>query len=272
MTKPLPVLLLLLASATCSSGAVIKYQITCDLGKGAAQIRKARLYTVVLTPIAANNSCRVKVADPGGKTVFGYEAPGMQVYVGPGVTADGGPNAVIQADSSPYQLFVISLGEHARLVRTIENAYGFWLRDDCGGKIKIWTVDGAFQGDPDLLDVYHYDLFTPEVVFEMRGDKLVDATPDCKDYFDKERTSLRSQVPDRSLHAFHADRIRNDFRKGQVKGYVLKIAFCYLYTGRKNEAKQFIDQFWPSDDSARIWRSIVKRRSEGVLRNIAAQR
>ena len=270
MLKSFPLLLCLLASPTPSIAAVVKYQMNCNLGKGTTQALKTRVYSVTLTP--SKGSCHVDVIDAHQKSVFEYDAWSMQVFVGAAVTADGRPNAIVQADGQPERLFVVSLGEHARLLRTIENAYGFRLQNDCGGKIRIWTSDGAFQDDPDLRGVYHNGLFTPDVVLEMRDDRLLNATPDCREYFDREISSIRSHVSEQEFENFRANRIADDFRKGQVKGYILKIAFCYLYTGREQQAKEFIDRIWPSNDSARLWQSIIKLRSEGVLRSVTQDR
>jgi hypothetical protein len=270
MLGSLTVLLCLLAAATPSAAATVKYQMDCNLGKGTIQAQKTQAYSVVLTPL--RGSCHVEIRDAHQKTVFDYDGRGIQVFVGSGVTADTSPNAIVQSDGPPDRLFIVSLGDHARLLRTIENKYGFWLQNDRGGKVRIWTADGAFQDDPDLRDVYHNDLFMPEVVFEMRGDKLVDATPECREYFDREINSARSHLPERAFENFRANRIADNFRKEQVKGYILKIVFCYLYTGREQQAKEFIDRVWPSNDSARLWKSITGLRSEGVLRNISEDR
>jgi hypothetical protein len=214
--------------------------------------------------------CLVSVLNAGKKSIFEYASTGMQVFVGVGVTTDGSPNAIIQADTPhPYKLFIVSLGEHPRPTRVIENLYGFWLQDDCGGRIRIWTSDGAFQQDSDLADVYHSDLFTPDVVFELQEERLVDATLKCRVYFDNEIRSLRSMLTEEELKRFRTNRIADDFHRGQVKGKILKIIFCYLYTGRETEAKQVLQQMWPSNDSDRLWQSIVKLRSEGVLSNLS---
>ena len=143
----------------------------------------------------------------------------MQVFVGVGVTADSSANAIIQADHfKSYRLFVVSLGEHPRLVRTIENQYGFWLQDDCGGRIRIWTSDGAFAMDPDLADVYHRDLWTPDVVLELEGEGLVDATPMCRAYFDQEIESLHSKLKERDVQRFRSHQIKDDFYRGKSNG------------------------------------------------------
>lgn len=260
-------ILFALTFATPCGAAQVKYQMDCDLGKGSTQTRRANGFTVILTP--SNGMCRVSVLDAHKKSVFQYASTGMQVFVGVGVTADGSPNAIIQADDfNPYKLFVVSLGEHPRLVRTIENQYGFWLQDDCGGRVRIWTSDGAFAMDPDLADVYHRDLLTPDVVLELQGESLVDATPICRAYFDQEIESLRSKLRERDIQRFRGHQIKDDFYRGQVKGKILKIIFSYLYTGRETEAKRFLQQMWPSNDSERLWRSILELRSEGVLRNL----
>ena len=267
MLKPLSLALFAVALATPCMAAQIKYQMNCDFGKGTTQTRQSGGSTVILTP--ANGNCHVSILDASHKSVFEYDATGMQVFVGMGVTTDGRPNAIIQADaSSPYKLFIVSIGEHTRLLRTIENQYGFWLQDDCGERIRIWTHDGAFQGNSDLVDVYHYDLFTPAVVLEMEGEKLVDATPECRVYFDKQIESLRSRLPADDINGFRKNQMADAFHRGEVKGRILSIIFCYLYTDRETEAQEVLQQMWSSNDADRLWQSILELRSAGVLSQV----
>ena len=267
MLKPLSLVLFAVTFATPCNAAQVKYQMDCNLGKGTTQTQRSNDFTVMLTP--ANGRCRVSVLDMNQNPVFEYEAGAMQVFVGIGVTTDDRTNALIQADASPVnKLFIVSLGEGARLLRTIENRYGFWLQDDCGGKTRIWTSDGAFQENSDLVDVYHYDLFTPPVVFEMDGEKLIDATPKCREYFDKQIESLRSRLPADDINRFRTNRIADAFHRGEVKGRILSIMFCYLYTNREIEARTVLQQMWPSDDADRLWQSILKLRSAGVLSQV----
>jgi hypothetical protein len=269
MLRALSVFLLAIASATPSIAAQIRYQMNCDHGKGTIQTQRSNGSTVILTP--ANGMCHVSVLDARQRTIFQYDAWGLQVFVGIGVTTDGSRNAVIQAEtdtSVPIKLFVVSLGENPRLLRMIENQYGFWLQNDCGGRIRIWTADGAFQGYPDLIDVYHYDVFTPVVVFEIQGEVLIDATPECRLYFDKQIESLRSQLPENDINRFRTNEIADSFHRGEVKGWIVSLIFCYLYTDRETEAKQVLQRMWPSNDADRIWQSIVQHRSDGVLSQV----
>jgi len=68
----------------------------------------------------------------------------MQVFAGKDFAGDDEPVAIVQADDeSPYRLFVVSLGSHPGLVKTIENNYGFWLGDDCDDKhLRIGPLTG----------------------------------------------------------------------------------------------------------------------------------
>lgn len=257
-------ILLLIALATPASAKHLKYQMSCDLGKDTTQTRRANSSTVTLT--FSKGMCNVSVLSPSGASIFKYSATDMQVFVGVGLMADGNPDAVIQADTfNPYKLFIISLGEHPRLIKTIQNQYGFWLQDDCGG-IRIWTSDGVFAGAPDLADVYHNDLFVPDVVLGLQGSSLVDATPKCRAYFDKEIDRLKLQLSQNDIDEFRSNRISDEFHRGEIKGYILKIAFCYLYTDQGEKAKQSLAEMWPPSDKERIWSAILKLRSEGVLR------
>lgn len=114
--------------------------------------------------------------------------------------------------------------------------------------------------------VYHYDLMVPEIALELRGTKLVDATPNCKVYFDEQVRLVRSWLKSTDISRFRAGRLTDDFHRGEVKGYILKIVFAYLYSGRNTEAQQVLSEMWPQKDTLRIWNWIIQRRSGGTLR------
>lgn len=267
MTRSVVLFLLVVGFAVPSAARVYKYQLNCDLGKGRAQNIRVGRFDIVLTP--ENYHCHVAVLRRSNKTVFEYTSNGMQVFAGKGLAGDDEPVVIVQADDvSPYRLFVVSLGSNPGLVKTIENNYGFWLRDDCDDEhLRIWTSDEAFQGDKELVNVvYHYDLMVPEIALELHGTKLVDATPNCKAYFDEQVRLVRSLLESGDITRFRAGKITDDFHRGEVKGYVLKIVFAYLYSGRESEAHSVLSEMWPQKDTARIWNWIIEKRSEGTLR------
>lgn len=263
-------LALFACAATPCLGVQIKYQMQCSEGKGPTQTREANGSTVVLS--AESGSCQITVFDSHRTSVFQYKSRWfIDAFVGTGVTENGKPNAIIQtpgASDKGYKLFVVSLGDQPHLITTIENQYGFWLQNDCGDVTRIWTSDGAFQNDPDLIDVYLYDVFTPPVVLGVRGGRLFDATPECKPYFDKVIANTRVKLSEQQIRTFRSGRTPKEAAQGLVRGRILYIVFCYLYTDRENDAHQTVERMWPPQDAHRIWQSIIKRQAEGVLAQI----
>jgi hypothetical protein len=106
----------------------------------------------------------------------------------------------------------------------------------------------------------------PEIALELRGTKLMDATPKCKRYFDEQVRLVRLSLTNSDISRFRAEKIADDFHRGQVKGYILKIVFAYLYSGREIEAHQMLSEMWRQKDIGRIWNWIIARRSQGTLR------
>jgi hypothetical protein len=210
--------------------------------------------------------CHVEVKDLQGSLLFEHAATGMQVSSALGPTDEGRSFFVVQDDSSPNQLFVLGLGPHPRVLATIKNGYGFWIQNGCGdGRWHIWTADDAFQGDPELADVYHQDLFVPEVALDLHANKLIDGTSACKQHIDRRVAAVRASLTEREIAAFKNSAIKDAFRQGQVKGYILYIAFADLYAGQEKAARDVLRRMWPPEDEERVWNWMLQKRSEGIL-------
>jgi len=176
---------------------------------------------------------------------------------------------VIQTVSSPYKLTVLSLGLHPGVLATVENGYGFWIQNGCAdGRWHVWTSDSAFQNEPELVDVYHYDLLVPEVVLDVHGNKLVAVTPNCKLYFDHRIAVLRAGLTTQKIAAFRSHSIKDAFQSGEVKGKILGIVFTDLYIGQETTAHEALREMWPPEDQERVWQWMLKKRSEGVLMHL----
>jgi hypothetical protein len=255
----------LLFGFACSLQAkMIPYRLTCDLGKGATQTLRTQSISVRL--LRRDGTCHVEVADLQGTVLFEHVATGMQVSSVLGPTDESLRLFVVQVDSSPNQLFAFALGSHPRVLATIKNGYGFWVENGCGdGRSHIWTADDAFQGDPELADVYHQDLFVPEVVLDVHGNKLIDGTAACKRYFDRRIAAVRASMTAQEIAAFKNRALKDAFRSGQVKGYILYIAFADLYTGQEQAAHDVLRRMWPPEDEERVWNWMLRKRSEGIL-------
>jgi hypothetical protein len=203
------------------------------------------------------------------KVIFEKTSEALQVFAEEKFGAKKQPCAVVQVNSTSPRLFIVSLGKKPGLLKTVSNQYGFWFQDDCDDRnIKIWTSDGAFQGDKEMLSIYHYDLYVPRVVLDLQGEKLVDATPKCKKYFDKAIKNCKSRLKNADLVGFKNGTIKKKFHSGEVKGRILFIVFSYLYSGRELEAKQELEKMWPPADKQRIWNWMMEKRSNGILRQL----
>lgn len=258
------VLTLLFSFAYSAHAKMLPYHLNCDLGKGSTQTM--RLQSVTVRLIHGDGNCHVEVSDVEGKLLFEHVATGIQISSAQGPTKEGLVFFVIQDDSSPSRLFVLGLGPHPRVIATIRNGYGFWIENGCSdGRWHIWTADDAFQGDPELADVYHQDLFVPEVALNIHGNALVNESSACKSHFDHRTAAIRLQLTTREIDEFRNRRVKNAFRSGQVKGYILDIVFGDLYSGREEVAKNELHRMWPADDEQRLWKWMLQKRSEGIL-------
>lgn len=269
---PLSRLVLILALISVAlvpplDGSTLPYHLNCDLGKGSPQVMQVPGLMVSLVP--RDTVCYLKVESFRGKILFESNETGIQVFSPVDLARDERQFLLVQVDSSPYRLEVIQIGSHPRIVTSVENKYGFWLQKGCADdRWHIWTADGAFQGAPELLDVYHYDLLIPEIALRLRGNSLVDASPSCRGYFDRRIAALRAGLTDQEIAAFRNNRIDDAFRKGEVKGRILGIIFAELYAGDKSAARQVLREMWPSKDQELIWRWILQKRSEGMLSHL----
>ncbi len=261
-------LALLFALVVCPLQAkMLPDHINCDFGKGTLRVEHVESVTVRLTP--QDGTCHLEVLDVQGNLVFQEVATGIQVSSVLHLTPDRRRFLLVQGDSSPNRLTILTVGPRPGILATVKNGYGFTVEDGCSdGRWHIWTADDAFQRVPELADVYHNDLFVPEVALDVRGDKLIDATSGCKPHFDRRVAGLRALLTAREIAAFKNHAIKDTFRSGQVKAYVLYIAFDYLYTGREQAAHEVLRKMWPADDAERVWNWMLQKRSEGILKHL----
>jgi hypothetical protein len=228
-----------------------------------------RVATVLVSMTPQLGTCKVAVSDDKGSVLFTNSADGMQVSEALDLGADGRKFLAIQADSSPYILSVLSFETNPKIIATIKNEYGFWIQDGCDdGLPHIWTADGAFQGDAEIVDIYHYDLLVPEVAFGLSGDKLVDATASCTPHFNHFVAALQKDLTPRETADFKNRQMKDAFRSGEVKGDILGIALANLYAGRSANSQKILREYWPTDDQARISDWMVQRRAAGVTAHL----
>ncbi|HEY5039023.1 MAG TPA: hypothetical protein VIJ93_08145, partial [bacterium] len=227
-------LIFFLLSVIPCSAQNFDYQLNCDWGKKPSPNLQVNGYTVKID--TSNQFCKAIVIDPNQKTIFECKSSGIQIFAGTKFNTGGQPLAFIQSDGQPYRFFIISLGENSGLIQEIDNECGFWLQNNCEGRPRIWTCDGAFQEEKELRDIYMGDLIVPNVELDLRGNHIIDVTSEDKDCVDKNIAVVRKKLKDKDVRAFLEGTIKDDFHRGMVKGRILHIVLSYLYSGRENEA------------------------------------
>ena len=259
------ILLVSILFGVSADAKILPYKMSCDTSKPYHRIEQ--LHGAVITVYRNNNICRVSVESTTGESLLDESAYGIQVSQ---VIPFGQPlrdSIVIQIDGNPDTVYVLSLGRHPSIAASIKNGYGFWLQDGCTpNRWYLWTADAAFQGDPELIDIYHFDLIVPEVALDLANGKLVDATPLCKPLFDSRIAQTKKQLSPERLLQFKKG-IGSMESRNQTKGELLSIAFAYLYTGRTKEARRVVKDSWPNDKRDEVFNWMSHKRAKGITSN-----
>jgi hypothetical protein len=171
-----------------------------------------------------------------------------------------------------YEIY--SLSKPPQLLRTITGEDYFSAADTLlDGSVEIWTTDAAairgFEGlPPDAFDP------APTVILRFEKKKLIDVSSQFRSYFDREIETLHSRLDARQLNDFRQSdgKLSNEhwMRNHQPQGLlatkvkVLQIVWCYLYSGREQEAWKTLAEMWPSSDLNRIRTAIADAQARGL--------
>jgi hypothetical protein len=181
----------------------------------------------------------------------------------------------IAKSDSPSQMTyeIYSLAKPPRLLRTIAGGDFFRATDtDMDGRIEIWTGDASAADGFDGLKLDEFD-FAPPTVFQFDHRRLIDVSAEFAPRFDEKIATLRGQLTPQALADFknsdgrvlaaawlpmvRRDQLRN------TKTKVLEIVWCYLYSGREQEAWNALNEMWPAGDFDRV-RAILDGRAHGI--------
>ena len=175
-----------------------------------------------------------------------------------------------------YQIY--SLSAPPKLLRTITGADTFSAADkDLDGRVEIWTDDAAAINHFDGLSLAEFDL-PPPVVLRFSKGKLFDVSAEFPSYFDEQIANLRRQLNSNGLHDFkasdgllvsdQASSAERMHRLRTVKAAILEIVWCYLYSGRQQQAWAQLEEMWPSGDTDRIRAAILHGRASGIAAQV----
>ena len=226
----------------------------------------------------AARSCQAKITWAKHELVVAPDAAQVDIDV---MGADLGLGSLVVAfqlkasETDPqikYEIY--SLNKPPQLLRTITGDDYFSAADTMlDGSVEIWTTDAAairgFEGlPPGAFDS------APTVVLRFEKKKLIDVSSEFRPYFDREIKTLHSQLSAQQLSDFkqsdgklpNEQWMKDHHPQGLLatKVKVLEIVWCYLYSGREQEAWKTLAEMWPPSDLNRIRTAIVDAQARGL--------
>jgi hypothetical protein len=226
----------------------------------------------------ARRACQAKLSwdnqkmqvEPGAWQVD-IDLMGVDLGLGPRVVA----LQIGDTEVDPLMRYEIySLTKPPRKLRTITGGDFYRAADtDLDGQIEIWTSDAGaingFEGLPlSALD------FAPPIALRFDRQKLIDVSSEFQPQFDRKIATVRAQLDPQQLSAFkNTDGKLSSMSPLTVtelhglvttKIRVLEIVWCYLYSGREQEAWRALADMWPAADFDRIRQAILNARERGI--------
>jgi hypothetical protein len=170
---------------------------------------------------------------------------------------------------------IYSLRTPPALLQSLRGGDFFSAADtDLDGKVEIWTDDAAAVDGFENLKLSVLE-FAPPVILRFTRGKLLDAGAEFRSYFDQKIADERAKLTAQDLVEFKssdgklapetvapADRLA---RLLGIKVKVLEIVWCYLYSGREQEAWRSLGEMWPQADVERIQAALLIAHSHGIL-------
>ena len=287
---PLPVLFSLLCLA-CAGQTTFATNPTrfflCDKGsgdlRGSLPDKTSGSGVTVLVGAAKGNNfalrtCQAFLTWPGQQIEVAHKVAQADIDV---MGADLGLGSLVVAfqikdteDDPRIQYKIYSLSQPPQLLRTITGEDYFSAADTrLDGSVEIWTTDAAAVNGFENLPRSTFD-FAPTVVLRFEQNKLIDVSSEFRPHFDHQIKLLRAQLDAQQLSDFkQSDGKLSDNKLAKLaakdpllatKIKVLEIVWCYLYSGREQEAWSALAEMWPAADLERIRTAMVNAQSRGL--------
>lgn len=171
-----------------------------------------------------------------------------------------------------YEIY--SLKQPPALLRTISGGEFFSAADtDLDGRVEIWTDDAKVVDGFENLKLSDLD-FAPPIVLRFARNRLLDVSSEFRPDFDQKISAERAKLNEQDLDDFkHSDgKIdpsaelppvkRSHLRSAKMK--ILEIVWCYLYSGREQDAWRSLQEMWPASDIDRIRGALLNSRAHGI--------
>jgi hypothetical protein len=258
------------------------HDVVCSNGFGSFDAKSPGGVTVSVGAIKnaelAQRACQAKftwgdqdlLVEPRASQVD-VDVMGVDLGVGPQVVA----LQIKKSDLDSLMKYEIySLTKPPRPLRTITGGDFFRAADtDLDGHIEIWTSDAGAVDGFESLPLSALD-FAPPIVLRFEHKRLMDVSSEFQSQFDRQIATVRAQLDAQRLSDFkNSDgklsiishlTMDESHRLRITKIKVLEIVWCYLYSGREQDAWHALADMWPSADFDRIRAAILNARDHGI--------
>jgi hypothetical protein len=196
----------------------------------------------------------------------------------------GTPVAALQVKKSKTECCmeykIYSLRAPPVLLHTITGGEFFSAADtDLDGRVEIWTDDAAAVEGFENLRLRDLD-FAPPMILRFARGRLLDASAEFQPFYDQKIADERAELNPQDLGDFKTSdgKLASPaalpagwlFRLRGVKMKVLEIVWCYLYSGREEEAWRALAEMWPASDLDRIHAALLNVRARGIRSQVDA--
>jgi len=169
---------------------------------------------------------------------------------------------------------IYSLRSPPALLRSISGGEFFSAADtDLDGRVEIWTDDAAAVSGFENYLLSELDFAPPVVLRFVRG-RLLDASSEFQPYFDRKIAQERAKLSPQDVEEFKSSDAKlaasadvsasRLYHLRTIKMKILEIVWCYLYSGREEQAWHSLAELWPAADVERIRAALLHARSRGI--------
>jgi hypothetical protein len=187
----------------------------------------------------------------------------------------GAPVAAFQvkrtADDCCMEYRIYSLSEPPQLLRTISGGGFFKAADtDLDAHVEIWAEDVHAADRLQELSLGDFDA-PPTIVLRFEHGELRNVGSEFRGFFDKEIAELRKRTLPADLQELKTFDLKSVSASAErrrhlreTKAKIVEIVWCYLYSGREQEAWRALSDMWPTGDADKIRAEIIAARSQGI--------
>jgi hypothetical protein len=251
------------------------YSVMEDAMRGGG-VRNVAGYRIEISPDPKEQDCRATVTSPMGEVIFSERAWfDIDPITGDDVNGDGVPDAVMVGYSGGahccWTYYVVSLRGNSKAISFENQSRASFEYNADDKSVHISIRDGSF----DYFENDHASSPFPLLVVKLDKNKFEDISARFQDRYDRDIANELENLPAAHVACFK-NRTENfavestkcdfdrEYHSSVVQGRVLSIVLAYLYSGRPEQARKALEQYWPVWDGLRMRGEVLKRYCGGL--------